>query len=84
MTLNPQEQETTERGKELFREYIGQFSFFALILWIFVILYLFSLKLKHVSMIGGQMLFTTLNTSVVKLWIFLWRILTLPLRCRSS
>ena len=31
MTLNPQEQETTveDHGKELFRDHIGQFLFFA-------------------------------------------------------
>ena len=56
MTLNPQQQEAIveERGKELFRDHIGQFSLFA------------SLKPKNVLTTGGQILFTTLNTSTVK------------------
>ena len=59
-------------------------TFCCLISWNFLMLYLFSIKSKNVFMIGGQMLFTTLNTSVVKVWIFLWWILTLLLCFRSS
>ena len=69
MTLNPQEQETIvqERGKELFRDHIRQFLLFNVSFpGIFLMLYLFCLKSKNVFMIGGQMLFITVNTSVVK------------------
>ena len=70
MTLNPQEQETIvgEHSKELFGDHIGQLLFFCCL-----IMYLFSLESKNVVMIGGQMLFTTWNTSVDKVWIFYGR-----------
>ena len=67
MTFSPQEQETTveERGKDLFRDHIGQFLFFAVFFLGVSELYLFSVKSKNVFIIGGQMLFTTFCTSVI-------------------
>ena len=68
MPLNPQEQETIveERGKAVSRPYRTVLTFCCLISRNFLMLYLFSLKSKNLSMIGGQMLFTTLYTSLVK------------------
>ena len=70
--------------KSVSRPYRTVLTFSCLISWNFLTLYLFSLKSKNVFMIGGQMLLTTFNTLIIKVWIFLWRILTLLLRCRSS
>ena len=60
MTLNPQEQETKveERGKELFRDHIRQF----------LLLLSHFLEFSDVASVFPKidMLFTTLNTSAVK------------------
>ena len=58
--------------------------FCCLISWNFLMLYRFNLKSQNVFMIGGQLLFITLNTSVVKVWLFLWWIMALLTRCISS
>ena len=68
MTLNPQEQETIveEHGKQLFRDHIGQFLLSAVSFLEIFLCCICSLKSKNVFMIGGQILFTTFNTSVIK------------------
>ena len=74
MTLNPHEQETTVKGrdKELFRDHIGQFLLSAAsFLEIFWYCICFS-EIKKCLHDWRQMLFTTVKTSVVKVWIFLW------------
>ena len=68
MNLNRQEQVTIveEHSKELFRGDTGLFLFFAVSFLEFSEVIPVFCKIENAFPIGGQMLFTTSNTSVVK------------------
>lgn len=56
--------------------------FCCFISWIFLWLYLFSLK-QDLFIIGGQMSFTIWYTCAVKIWIFFWGTPKLSRSCRN-